>query len=89
MGSLPNICTLSSRATFLRHFEAVLGCSATDLLTEITMSIAANALKNPTLGTEAVAELVGYQFIAAFRRAFTQRMGVTPNEWRRNARQTG
>jgi AraC family transcriptional activator of mtrCDE len=58
------------------------------MLADIRMSIAANALKNPTLSTESVAELVGYQSIAAFRRAFTQRMGVTPGEWRRATRQT-
>jgi AraC family transcriptional regulator, activator of mtrCDE len=33
-----------------------------------------------------VAEVVGYQSLAAFRRAFTQRMGTTPGDWRRSAR---
>jgi AraC family transcriptional activator of mtrCDE len=84
---LAQLCNMS-RATFIRHFETVLGRSATDLLADIRMSIAANALRNPTLGTEAVAELVGYQSIAAFRRVFTQRMGVTPGAWRRTARET-
>ncbi len=83
---LAQLCNMS-RATFMRHFETVLGCSAIDLLADIRMSVAANALRDPSLGTEAVAELVGYQSIAAFRRAFTQRMGNTPGEWRRNARQ--
>jgi AraC family transcriptional activator of mtrCDE len=84
---LAQLCNMS-RATFMRHFETVLGRSSTDLLTDIRMSIAANALKNPSLSTESVAELVGYQSIAAFRRAFTQRIGVTPGEWRRTTRQT-
>jgi AraC family transcriptional regulator, activator of mtrCDE len=84
---LAQLCS-TSRATFMRHFETVLGRSATDLLADIRMSIAANALKNPSLGTESVAELVGYRSIAAFRRAFTQRMGVTPGEWRRTTRHT-
>ncbi|MPW21291.1 helix-turn-helix domain-containing protein [Paraburkholderia sp. CNPSo 3157] len=83
---LAQLCNMS-RATFMRHFETMLGRSATDLLADIRMSIAANALRNPSVGTEAVAELVGYQSIAAFRRAFTQRTGNTPGEWRRNARQ--
>lgn len=81
--TLAQLCNMS-RATFMRRFEAMLGRSATDLLTDIRMSIAANALRNPALGTESVAELVGYNSIAAFRRAFTQRMGVTPGEWRRS-----
>jgi AraC-like DNA-binding protein len=83
---LAQLCNMS-RATFMRHFETVLGRSATDLLADTRMSIAANALRNPPVGTEAVAELVGYQSIAAFRRAFTQRTGNTPGEWRRTARQ--
>lgn len=65
-----------SRTTFMRHFETVLGRSATGLLADIRMSIAANALRIPSVGTEAVAELVGYQSIAAFRRAFTQVMHI-------------
>ncbi|MEX3930179.1 AraC family transcriptional regulator, partial [Paraburkholderia sp. BR10936] len=37
--------------------------------------------------TEAVAESVGYQSVSSFRRLFTERMGMTPGEWRRLARQ--
>jgi AraC family transcriptional activator of mtrCDE len=81
---LAQICNMS-RATFMRHFESALGRSASELLADIRMSIAANALKDPAVSTESVAELVGYQSIAAFRKAFTQRMAVTPGEWRRKA----
>jgi AraC family transcriptional activator of mtrCDE len=42
-------------------------------------------LKKPGLSTEAVAETAGYQSVSAFRRVFTERMGVTPGEWRRQA----
>jgi AraC family transcriptional activator of mtrCDE len=48
--------------------------------------LAANELKKPSTSTETVAEVVGYQSLAAFRRAFTQRMGMTPGDWRRSAR---
>jgi AraC-like DNA-binding protein len=34
-----------SRATFIRHFQVRLGRSASDLLTDIRMTVAANALK--------------------------------------------
>ncbi|MEX3969047.1 helix-turn-helix domain-containing protein, partial [Paraburkholderia sp. EG286B] len=64
-----------------------LGCSAVDLLTDIRMSHAANELKKPTMTTEAVAESVGYHSVSSFRRLFTERMGMTPGEWRRLARQ--
>jgi AraC family transcriptional activator of mtrCDE len=79
---LARLCNMS-RATFMRHFDSGLGKSAHDLLTDIRMSLAVNALRNPNLSTESVAELVGYQSMAAFRKAFTQKMGVTPAEWRR------
>lgn len=79
---LANLCGMS-RATFMRHFQDRLGCSALDLLTDLRMSLAANELKKPAVSTEAVAETVGYQSVSAFRRVFAERMGMTPGEWRR------
>jgi AraC family transcriptional regulator, activator of mtrCDE len=86
--SLPDLADLCgmSRATFVRHFQGKLGHSAADLLTDIRMSLAANELKKPTMSTEAVAEAVGYQSVAAFRRAFADKIGMTAGEWRRLAR---
>ena len=81
---LAGLCGMS-RATFMRHFQDRLGRSAADFLSHIRMSLAANELKKPGMGTEAVADLVGYQSVAAFRRLFTQRMGMTPGQWRRLA----
>ncbi len=82
--ALADLCGMS-RATFMRHFQDRLGCSAFDLLTDLRMSLAANELKKPAISTEAVAETVGYQSISAFRRVFAERMGMTPGEWRRQA----
>lgn len=79
---LAGLCSMS-RATFMRHFQSKLGRSAADLLTDIRMSLAANELKRPGSITEAVAESVGYQSVAAFRRVFTDKMGMTPGQWRR------
>jgi AraC family transcriptional activator of mtrCDE len=81
---LAGLCSMS-RATFMRHFQEKLGRSAIELLTDIRMSLAANELKKPTMTTAAVAESVGYQSEAAFRRAFAGWMGMTPGEWRRQA----
>jgi AraC family transcriptional activator of mtrCDE len=81
---LADLCSMS-RATFMRHFQASLGRSAMDLLTDIRMSAAANALRNSTSSAETVADLVGYQSVSAFRRVFAQRMGMTPGEWRQHA----
>ncbi|MNQ42544.1 HTH-type transcriptional regulator GadX [compost metagenome] len=82
---LAGLCNMS-RATLVRHFQEKVGRSANDLLTGIRMTLAANELKNPNASTEAVAETVGYQSVAAFRRAFSQHMGMTPGEWRRSNR---
>ena len=87
--NLPDLADLCgmSRATFMRHFQEKLGRSAADLLVDIRMSLAANELKKPTISTEAVAEAVGYQSLSAFRRVFADKMGMTPGEWRRLARE--
>jgi AraC family transcriptional activator of mtrCDE len=82
---LAQLCSMS-RATFMRHFQDKLGRSAYEMLTDIRMSLASNELKRPYATTEAVAETVGYQSVAAFRRSFAQWMGMTPGEWRRLAR---
>ncbi|WP_436317042.1 cupin domain-containing protein [Variovorax sp. LjRoot84] len=85
--TLPDLarrCNMS-RATFIRQFQDSLGRTAHDLLLDVRMSVAANALKKPLASTEAVAADVGYQSVAAFRRAFTQRIGMTPGQWRRSA----
>ena len=82
---LADLCSMS-RATFMRHFQDALGRSAVELLTDIRMSLAANELKKPAMTTEAVAESVGYQSVSAFRRVFTDRMGMTPGQWRSQAR---
>jgi AraC family transcriptional activator of mtrCDE len=83
---LADLCSMS-RATFMRHFQDKLGRSAVELLTDIRMSLAANELRKPAMTTEAVAESVGYQSVAAFRRVFTDKMGMTPGRWRRLARE--
>ncbi|MNT54371.1 transcriptional activator FtrA [compost metagenome] len=67
----------------MRQFQQSFGRTAHDLLVAVRMSLAANALKNPTAKTETVAEAVGYQSVAAFRRTFTEQLGITPAQWRR------
>jgi AraC family transcriptional activator of mtrCDE len=85
---LARLCNMS-RATFIRHFQERLGRSPSDLLTDIRMTVASNALKTSDTSTAAVAKVAGYQSEAAFQRAFKQRMGITPAQWRRQKRTSG
>jgi AraC family transcriptional activator of mtrCDE len=79
---LARICNMS-RATLARQFHEKLGRSASDLLTDIRMTLAANELRKPSMSTGAVADAVGYKSEAAFQRAFKHHMGVTPAQWRK------
>lgn len=89
--SLPDLARLCnmSRATLARQFQEKLGRSASDLLTDIRMTLAANELRRSSLSTGAVAEAAGYQSEAAFQRAFKSHMGVTPAQWRKLQEPTG
>ncbi|HYG41911.1 MAG TPA: AraC family transcriptional regulator [Bordetella sp.] len=84
---LAGLCGMS-RATFIRHSQDKLGRSAFELLTDIRMGMAANELKKMGTATEAVADSVGYRSVAAFRRVFADRIGMTPAQWRRMARES-
>jgi AraC family transcriptional regulator, activator of mtrCDE len=89
--SLPELARLCnmSRATLARQFQEKLGRSASDLLTDIRMTLAANELKKPSMSTGAVAHAVGYQSDAAFQRAFQSHMGMTPAQWRKTQEISG
>jgi AraC family transcriptional activator of mtrCDE len=89
--SLPELARVSnmSRATLARQFQKKLGRSATDLLTDIRMTLAANELKKSSMSTSAVAQAAGYQSEAAFQRAFKCHMGMTPAQWRKTQERSG
>src|SRR5258708_38053347 len=78
--TLPELARLChmSRATLARNFQERLGRSASDLLTDIRMTLAANELRKSSASPAPVPEMVGYQPKAAFHPAFNQRLSVTP-----------
>ncbi|WP_246795456.1 cupin domain-containing protein [Burkholderia perseverans] len=89
--TLPELAELChmSRATFARHFDEALGRSASDLLTEIRMTVAGKLLGEGALSVAEIGERVGYQSDAAFQRVFKRQVGVTPAQWRARSRDRG
>ena len=75
------LCNMS-RATFVRQFQEAIGRSATDVLTEVRMTIAGRLLLESTTPVGDIGETVGYQSEAAFQRVFKKQIGVTPARWR-------
>jgi AraC family transcriptional activator of mtrCDE len=86
--ALAKLCHMS-RATFVRHFEDAIGRSASDVLTEIRMTLAGRKLAQTRLPLAAIGEEVGYQSEAAFQRAFKRYVGMTPARWRARAKKQG
>ncbi|CAG4902244.1 AraC family transcriptional regulator [Paraburkholderia saeva] len=81
LDQLASLCNMS-RATFVRQFQEAIGRSATDVLTEVRMTIAGRALLQTTKPVADIGEAVGYQSEAAFQRVFKRQIGVTPARWR-------
>jgi AraC family transcriptional regulator, activator of mtrCDE len=81
LDQLAALCNMS-RATFVRQFQDVIGRSATDMLTDIRMTLAGRKLVESTLGIAEIGESVGYQSNAAFQRVFKRLIGVTPARYR-------
>jgi AraC family transcriptional activator of mtrCDE len=79
---LSSLCNMS-RATLARHFKEKLGCSPSDLLLEIRMTMATAKLQDPATSVGSIAESVGYRSESAFQRTFKQHIGMTPAQWRR------
>jgi AraC family transcriptional activator of mtrCDE len=81
LSKLASLCNLS-RATLARYFQSSLGRSASELLQDVRITLAADALRIPTTSTATAADLAGYRSEAAFQRAFKQHLGLTPAQWR-------
>jgi AraC family transcriptional activator of mtrCDE len=81
LDQLAALCNMS-RPTFIRQFQDAIGRSATDVLTEVRMTIAGRMLLRTAAPIADIGENVGYQSNAAFQRVFKRHIGVTPARWR-------
>ena len=75
-----------SRTAFAQYFVEVLGVSPYQYLTEWRMAEALRLLADPKSSAATIAEKLGYQTEAAFRRAFKKIHGFGPGRARREAR---
>ncbi len=69
-----------SRASFAAAFQARVGASPMDYLTDWRIGVAQAMLKAGR-PLKAVAPAVGYSNVAAFARVFARRVGVSPSVW--------
>lgn len=72
-----------SRSTFYRKFKALTGVSAADYLRKIRLHKASVYLKQDDIPVSQVAEEVGFQSVAHFRKCFKEEFGETPGAWGR------
>ena len=76
---------LLSRTAFCEHFSEVLGVAPMQYLTEWRMAEAVRLLRDPNQSVARIAERLGYQTEAAFRRAFKRVQGFAPGKVRQEA----
>lgn len=77
-----------SRRTFTRHFRQLTGTSFTEWLLHQRISLAQHLLEVSDLAVEQVATAAGFASAETLRLHFRQRLGIPPQQWRRQFRQT-
>lgn len=69
--------------TFARRFRAATGYQPIDYVQALRVEEAKQILETETLGIDEIAEAVGYDDPASFRRLFKRKAGLTPAAYRR------
>ena len=72
-----------SRSVLAGRFSAHMGISPMQYLARWRMQLAVRHLENPLVSIAQAGAEVGYEFEAAFNRAFKKVVGVPPGAWRR------
>ena len=75
-----------SRSALADRFIRLIGVPPAHYLASWRMQVATQKLRNTSASLAQVAEMVGYDFEAAFSRAFKKAFGAAPATWRRSKR---
>lgn len=76
----------ASRSVLAERFTHYVAQSPMGYLTRWRMALAADLLRNSSLGLAAIADEVGYKTDTAFSRAFRREFGMPPASWRKRER---
>lgn len=71
-----------SRTSFATHFSSAFDCGPMEFLKEIRLTRAARLLRRGDRPVKAIAAAVGYESRSAFSRAFHERYGLAPVDFR-------
>jgi AraC family transcriptional activator of mtrCDE len=82
--TLPELAAIAclSRAAYAQRFTDTLGISPIQYLTQWRMNEALRLLRDPSRSVAAVAQRLGYQSEAGFRRTFKRVHGIGPGQFR-------
>jgi AraC-like DNA-binding protein len=83
VGRLAQIAAMS-RTAFAELFASLVGASPIQYLTDLRMTLALQLLNDQDLSVAAIAEQLGYESEASFRRSFKRIHGQGPGEFRRS-----
>ena len=75
-------CVALSPSRFAARFRTVTGRSVMGYVSAWRANLACRLLREPGLGVAEIAELVGYESLPAFSRAFKAQLGQSPASWR-------
>ncbi len=78
---LANVCKLN-RSYFSKLFKDSMGCPPQEFLIRLRLSKAADLMKGTGKSIGDISSMCGYPNQLHFSRAFKQRYGVSPREWR-------
>ena len=74
-----------SNATLMRHFKTSFGCTPMEYLRSLRLRHAAELLLNSSLSAKEISDISGFLTPAYFFRAFRNKYGVSPTQFRKNA----